>query len=236
VTEEADPMTHATRLDVPFVIAAAGGGSRLGFGLPKCLVPVGGRTLLDRQLELLADQVDVRVVVGFRGREVEHEIARLGHRARVVENREWATTNTLASLELATRDVDGRCVIIDGDLVIDPDDFDRFLRVASAEPGPCIAITPSGTEDGVYVGLTDEPDATGRATVTEFRRAPVGDYEWSGLALVDAETLRPGDGWVFRALEPGLPLRAVVVRAWEIDTPADLDRATAAVGTRATVP
>jgi CTP:molybdopterin cytidylyltransferase MocA len=225
-------MTHRTTLDVPFVIAAAGRGSRLGFGLPKCLVHVGGRTVLDRQLELLAGQADVRVVVGFRGTEVEAEIARLDRRVRVVENREWGTTNTLASLELATRDVGGRCVIIDGDLVIDPDDFDRFLRVATEAADPCIAITPAGTEDGVFVGLTGEPDAAGRATVTEFRRAPAGGYEWSGLALVDAASLRPGDGWVFSALEPGLPLRAGVVRAWEIDTPADLERAAAAVRDR----
>ncbi len=225
-------MTSRPALDVPFVIAAAGRGSRLGLGVPKCLVDVGGRTVLDRQLELLSPQADVRVVVGFRAADVVAEVARLGRRVRIVENPEWATTNTLASLELATRDVAGRCVIVDGDLVIDPTDFDRFVRVAGERPDPCIAITPAGTEDGVFVGTTGHPDADGRAVVTDFRRSPSDDYEWSGLGLVAAAALRARDGWVFTALEGGLPLRACVVRAWEIDTPADLDRAVAALASR----
>ena len=225
-------MDAATRRDVPFVIAAAGRGSRLGFGIPKCLVEVGGRTILEHQLDLLVGCQDVRVVVGYRADDVRALIARLDRRVRVVENHEWETTNTLASLDLATRDVTSRCVIVDGDLVIDPDDFERFLAIAGEGPDACIAATPAGTEDGVFVEFAADPDAHGRATVTEFRRAPATGYEWSGLALVHASSLRVRDGWVFSALEPGLPLRAGVVRAWEIDTVADLGRAEAALRAR----
>jgi choline kinase len=225
-------VSAAARRDVPFVIAAAGRGSRLGFGIPKCLVEVGGRTILEHQLDLLSGCDDVRVVVGYRSDDVRALLARVGRRVRVVENTEWETTNTLASLELATRDVPGRCVIIDGDLVIDPDDFERFLDVAMEGPDACIAATPAGTEDGVFVTFTSQPDAHGRAIVTEFRRTPATGYEWSGLALVHASSLRVRDGWVFSALEPGLPLRAGIVRAWEVDTVADLGRAEAALRAR----
>ena len=93
-------MSAAARRDVPFVIAAAGRGSRLGFGIPKCLVEVGGRTILEHQLDLLSGCDDVRVVVGYRSADVRSLLARVGGRVRVVENTEWATTNTLASLEL----------------------------------------------------------------------------------------------------------------------------------------
>ena len=223
-------MTRAH--DVPFVIAAAGRGSRLGFGIPKCLVEVGGRTILEHQLDLLAGCADVRVVVGYRSDDVRALVSHLDCDVRVVENQEWETTNTLASLELATRDVADRCVIIDGDLVIDPDDFERFLGVAFEGPDACIAATPAGTEDGVFVAFAAEPDAQSRATVTEFRRSPATGFEWSGLALVHAASLRVRDGWVFSALEPGLPLRAGIVRAWEVDTVADLGRAEAALRAR----
>jgi CTP:molybdopterin cytidylyltransferase MocA len=225
-------VTTSVRREIPFVIAAAGRGSRLGYGIPKCLVEVGGRTILEHQLDLLAGCDDVRVVVGFRSVDVRALLGRVDRRVQVVENTEWETTNTLASLELATRDVPGRCVIIDGDLVIDPDDFERFLQVAAEGPDACIAVTPAGTEDGVFVAFAGEPDAQGRATVTEFRRSPATAYEWSGLALVQASSLRVRDGWVFSALEPGLPLRAGVVRAWEVDTVADLGRAEAALRAR----
>jgi CTP:molybdopterin cytidylyltransferase MocA len=225
-------VSASTPRDVPFVIAAAGRGSRLGFGIPKCLVEVGGRTVLEHQLDLLAGRDDVRVVVGYRSDDVRALLARLDRRVGVIENRDWETTNTLASLDLATRDVDGRCVIIDGDLIIDPNDFDRFLEIAFEGPDACIAATPAGTEDGVFVEFARAPDAQGRAMVTEFRRSPATGYEWSGLALVQTASLRVRDGWVFSALEPGLPLRSGIVRAWEIDTVADLGRAEAALRQR----
>ena len=224
----------AATFEIPVVIAAAGRGSRLGFGVPKCLVEVGGRSILEHQLELLNGFPDVRVVVGFRGDDVAAHLAHIGARPRLVMNEEWETTNTLASLELATRDVDGRCLIIDGDLLLDPTDFARFLGTATEGPDACIAVTPAGTEDGVFVDFVDPPDARGRAVVTEFRRAPASGYEWSGLALVHATTLRVRDGWVFSALEADLPLRAMVVRAWEVDTVADLGRAEAAFRARVT--
>src|SRR5690606_7919343 len=48
------------------VICAAGTGSRLGVGVPKCLISVDGRSIIDRQLDLLVDVPDVRVAVGYR--------------------------------------------------------------------------------------------------------------------------------------------------------------------------
>jgi choline kinase len=216
---------------IPFVIAAAGRGSRLGFGMPKCLVEVAGEMILYRQLRLLAHATDVRVVVGFQADRVREVLRGSFPNVQVVHNPDWETTNTLASLELATRDVEDRCVIIDGDLVLDPHDFDRFLGVAREGDDTCVAITPAGTEDGVFVVLDDDPDHDGRAVVREFRRSPSTAYEWSGLAMVEARRLRARDGWVYSALEVGLPLRAGVVRAWEIDTVADLGRAEAALKT-----
>ena len=48
------------------VICAAGTGSRLGVGVPKCLVSIDGRSIIDRQLDLLEDVPEVRVTVGYR--------------------------------------------------------------------------------------------------------------------------------------------------------------------------
>jgi choline kinase len=71
------------------IILAAGRGSRLqqtgDRQLPKCLLTFGGRSLLERHLQLL-EGVGVEEIVlalGFRHELIEAELARLGRRARV---------------------------------------------------------------------------------------------------------------------------------------------------------
>ncbi|UNM06417.1 MAG: NTP transferase domain-containing protein [Holosporaceae bacterium] len=53
------PIKHA-------VILAAGLGSRLGLDLPKCLVEVHGKKLIEYQLNLLSEIPNVYIVVGFK--------------------------------------------------------------------------------------------------------------------------------------------------------------------------
>mgnify|MGYP003131060655 FL=1 len=49
------------------VIACAGLGSRLGLGLPKCLIEVDGKTILTRLIESLRPHVSrIHVVIGYR--------------------------------------------------------------------------------------------------------------------------------------------------------------------------
>ena len=50
--------------DVSVVICCAGMGTRLGIGTTKALVNVCGIPLIVRQLELLKDYSDIRIVVG----------------------------------------------------------------------------------------------------------------------------------------------------------------------------
>lgn len=71
------------------IILAAGRGSRLqqtaDRQLPKCLLPFGGRSLLERHLQLLeaAGVEEIVLALGFRHEIIEAELIRLGRRARV---------------------------------------------------------------------------------------------------------------------------------------------------------
>lgn len=47
------------------VIAAAGMGTRLGIGKPKCLLEINDKALLEYQLDLLKDIKNIFIVVGF---------------------------------------------------------------------------------------------------------------------------------------------------------------------------
>ncbi len=207
------------------VIAAAGLGSRLGAATPKCLVKIDGRTLIERQLDLVRDVPEVRVIVGFREADVIEHVSRLRPDVIFVRNPDFARTHTIHSLRMAVKRRSGWFLAIDGDLVIEPASFAAFLRSCSTTD-PLLAVGPSGTEDGVFV-QTERDD--GDLVVTGFSREERTPYEWSGLAHLHDSHIRNGDRFVFEALQERLPIRAAVIEAAEVDTPQDLRRARTAV-------
>ena len=86
------------------VIVAAGRGRRLGpetDEIPKCMVRVGGRPILHRQVEALgaAGADDFVIVRGYLGDRIAAPGAT---RPRWIENPAWAENNILASLMYAT--------------------------------------------------------------------------------------------------------------------------------------
>ncbi len=92
------------------VILAAGAGTRLrprSERVPKCLLEVGGRALLDYQLDALARHGirDVLVVTGFGAEQI---ITRFAGRIRTVHNPGFETTNNLHSLWAARQEFAGR--------------------------------------------------------------------------------------------------------------------------------
>ena len=52
------------------IISCAGMGNRLGLGSTKALVEVEGKPLIIRHLEMLKEEKDVRVVVGYQAEKV----------------------------------------------------------------------------------------------------------------------------------------------------------------------
>ncbi len=111
------------------VILAAGYGSRLervSGGMPKCLLPIGGRPLVEHQLEALHDAGvgKVLVVVGYKADEVKKT---LGNRVEYIENTKYNETNSLYSLWMARDWVKGPFVLLNCDLLFDPEILDRLL-------------------------------------------------------------------------------------------------------------
>jgi L-glutamine-phosphate cytidylyltransferase len=99
------------------VILAAGQGTRLNGSAaetPKCLVEVGGVTLVERQIRLLrrAGIDDVTVVVGCQADRVRRVC---GNRITYVENRRYGQTNSLYSLWMA------RALLYEGFVVLNCD-------------------------------------------------------------------------------------------------------------------
>lgn len=117
-------MTHER---VRVVVLAAGMGTRLRpltDGMPKCLTPLMGRSLLQRQLDVYQAEnlTDVSLVVGYRA----DQLARLGQRHFV--NADFETTNMVESLMAARELFDGRATVlmVYGDIAFER----RLLRSA----------------------------------------------------------------------------------------------------------
>src|SRR4051812_28387343 len=99
-------------------IMAAGVGSRLAAfsqQKPKCLLQIGGQTLLSRMLDVFASRgiTDVTVVTGHRADLVRHEV---GNRARCIHNPSYLSTNSIGSLWCARDLLEGDVLVTNGDL------------------------------------------------------------------------------------------------------------------------
>ena len=103
------------------VILAAGKGTRLDGAAvkPKCLVEVGGLTLLQRQIEALKSvNIDrIVVVVGFGADSIREEC---GAAVSFVENERFAETSSLYSLWLAREHLTDGFVVLNSDVLIHP--------------------------------------------------------------------------------------------------------------------
>jgi len=200
------------------VIAAAGLGSRLGHGKPKCLVRINGVSVLSHLMQLVGDVPDVRVVVGFMEAEVIAELAKVRPDAIVVRNPAFRVTTTLHSYAMAARGLRGDCLFMDADILVVPETFRRFM--AECRHGePRLALTRSRSTDAVYVELE-------RELVSGFRRDRPTEYEWANISWLPTRFFSEiGQTAVYEHLRRHLPLRAGMLDSYEIDTAHDLERA-----------
>lgn len=110
------------------IILAAGTGTRLnGSVRPKCLVEIGGMSLLRRQIRALRRSKinDIVVVLGFEGDSVRREC---DENVRFVENPRFAQTSSLYSLWLARHHLTEGFVVLNSDVLFHPQILENLLR------------------------------------------------------------------------------------------------------------
>lgn len=222
------------------VILAAGTGTRLAEvsnGLPKCLLPVGGQSLIEHQLEALADAGigHVLLIVGYKADEVRKTV---GDQVSYVENNRYEETNSLYSLWIARDWVKGPFILMNGDLLFHSDILHRLL----AKGGNALAFDSSSSagQEQTKVAIRDgKVIDIGKDLPSELARG-----ESLGLMCFDAEgskTLFAGvnalvknggeKSWVMevvRSVCTKLAMQGANVAGlpWaEIDFPYDLNRA-----------
>lgn len=196
------------------IISCAGIGSRLGLATTKALVNIHGKSLISWQLGLLKNVEDIRIVIGFQAKEVIEEVKKIRPDVTFVYNHNYFETKTGASFYLGAKDGNDYAIGYDGDLLVHPDDMKMLLDL----DGEWIGYADKMSDDAVFVKTNPIGDVLGFSK--EY-----GDYEWTGPCCIKKEKLKYSSGHVFNQLESNLPMRGVKIRACDIDTYEDYQRA-----------
>jgi choline kinase len=231
------------------IILSAGQGSRLlpmTEDLPKCLLDLGGRSMLEWQLHGLAAAGvgEAVVVTGFRTDLVEQALEQIAPRQMRVStlfNPFYKVADNLASCWLARRELAGPALILNGDTLFEPRVAQRLLASPAAPITVTIDRKPGYDEDDMKV-IT-----AGQRLTAIGKKLPMADvtgesigflrFDASGAAAFVAElerTLRTREGtglWylsaIHRLANAGVDVRVESIEGlqWaELDFPADLDR------------
>ncbi|MGE5358596.1 MAG: NTP transferase domain-containing protein [Bacteroidales bacterium] len=226
------------------IILAAGRGSRLNGsadGDPKCLLRLGGMTLLERQIcSLRSAGIDeVAVVVGCQADRVQRIV---GSAAHYVENVRYAQTNSLYSLWLARPLLMDGFVLLNCDVLFHPQLLDDLLT-ARCENAAVVAFPGAVAELGdeemkVKVRRGRVMDFSKQLPVDEADGENVGMLKFGASAsqslvghldrIVAAGGSRDWAPRAFAALAAEAPIWAIGTRGYpwiEIDFPEDYERA-----------
>ncbi len=143
-------MRVSKRIDLmKAIILSAGQGKRLfplTRNLPKCLVEIGGRSILEWQLDVLCSCGihDIVVVTGFQQEKVASLISKkyASSGVRTLYNQDYQKYDNLFSCWKASPEMKGDFVLLNGDTLFEPGVLKRLQAKAS---GP-ITLTVSTKE------------------------------------------------------------------------------------------
>ena len=189
------------------IISCAGIGSRLGLGQTKALIEIEGKSLIRRQLEMLKDVEDIRVVIGYQANDLVKEVLSIREDVTFVYNHNYFNSKTGLSYYLGAKDGNQYAIEWDGDLLVHPDDIQKIL----SEEGEFICYSEIISDEAVFVKVNRNNE------VIEFSRSE-GDYEWTGPACLKKTNLSYTTDDVFSQITPLLPIKGLQIRAYDIDT------------------
>lgn len=197
------------------LINAAGRGSRLGFGINKALMEFDGISLIEWQIMLLPRNVPVVVGIGFQAEAVKNKALRVREDIIFTYNPDFESTGTAATLVRSAQVTSGRIVSLDADLLVDPLDLSKFINSELDLVGVCV---PSSVDPV----LAETVKVEGHMNVSSFSRnnqSGLHQMEWTGLLNCLADDIKNSSekGHVFELIQQRLPIRAISIKAKELD-------------------
>jgi choline kinase len=176
------------------VLLAAGRGRRLGGDHPKCLLEVGGKTLLERHLAAFgkAGITSVTIVVGYEQQQIRELVGRrIGERPcpiEFVDNPDFIR-GSIVSLQRASSALEkAGGLFMDADVIYPAELLATLVR---SKHDNCVLVDPRSEETGeeMMVGIKND-----RVRAIARRVTPLGTWdaigESVGFAKVGAEGAR----------------------------------------------
>ena len=156
------------------VVLAAGKGTRMESNLPKVLVPVCGRPMIEYVLDALREAGIARsiVVVGYQAERVRETLADRPQVEFAEQMEQLGTGHAVMMCQAALRDQKGPVLIVTGDSpLIQVDSVRQLLELYQRDRPACILGTlnkddPTGLgrivrdANGQFIGIVEEKDAT----------------------------------------------------------------------------
>jgi len=231
------------------VILSAGQGSRLlplTADRPKCLLPLGSKSLIAWQIDGLfrCGVDDILVVAGFRAGQVEAELATLarpGLTIRTLFNPFYKVADNLGSCWLARHEMGGEFILLNGDTLFEAAVLHRLM---ASPPAP---ITVTIDHKATYDADDMKVHLSGTRLLDIGKTLPIArtDGESIGLLMFRGEGPRQFVAAADEAMHGGEGLNSFYLKvidrlaksgrvdtasieglAWcEVDYPADLQRA-----------
>lgn len=196
------------------VICCAGMGTRLGIGTTKALMCIQGKPLIIHLLDKLKEYDDIRIVLGYQAERVIEVVNQYRKDIMYSFNYDYKTNGPAASLRKGMFKSKEYVLYIEGDILVNPDDFKMLLE----KKNEYLAISKKHSNEPVLVDVMD-----GKA----IRFSSQGNFEWTGIARLKAEKVKNNEMYTYRLIEKLLPISTVLVRSRDIDTPEDYENAMA---------
>jgi len=160
------------------IILLAGAGKRLRNFTenPKCLLKIGGMTLLERYLSALAQLniPDIALVVGYKSELVKRSARNLNPHLKFIENPDFQKGSIL-SLYRASDELRGDTILMDGDVYFEAEVLRRIVA-SKTENLVATDTTQTGSGEEMMVGIKN-----GR--ILDMKRHLHGSYDLAGEAV-----------------------------------------------------
>jgi len=235
---------------VRIVILAAGQGKRLlplTTEVPKALLDIGGKTLIERQIEAFAARglKDFTVVTGYGAQRMEEALAktsqRLGLEIATIFNPFYAVADNLASCWMARSAMKGDFIQVNGDNVFRSDLVEKLLAAPEIPVSVATNIKQAYDSDDMKVILD-------RGRLTEIGKTlpvdtvsaeAIGFYVFRGegakayvetleRSMRDSQALKQWFPSAVGSLAKRIEIRTIPINGlqWcEVDFPIDLQQA-----------
>ena len=183
------------------VICAAGFGTRLKQNIPKSMIMIDGKRIIDYQLQALKNYDEIFVVVGFRSNLIIDHLKKNSNVKFILNND--PDLGIMHTMRLIAREINELTLILDGDMIVNGE-----LPLFDHE---FIGIRTPISQKPIYCKVDNDQVCSFGANKTE--------HEWASIYCTNPHNHDWNTELVHETLSRSLPLPFIKFDSFKIDTP-----------------